>query len=1425
MEGSILLGIVNYLDRLAIVLPSKSWNRPTLFRPAFENLERRHLLTSLTELEPNDNLDQANDLVFTAVEDTAVEDTVTFSRAQINGRIVNANPDVFRLRAFGGDIIEIRLYGLVASNLHFKDANGREFEIGHDILRQFVFEVPPDQGGVYHLELVPGVFENDRDYTVTVLRSRGASVEPGHDYSNHLIHRASDVEYEFGADAASARIFGTLMLHHSNRFDENEWDQDLIGLGDRDAGDSIRLSGFVPDWSDADPWIEVIDESERVLSSHRFDDPIANTVFESSGNYYVRVSATKAGGHDSQYILDLELHETVRPYVISVDGLPETVESVSDLIAGFAIEFSEPVRPIHWSDPLVDLREAGVDAVFGTEDDRTVAMTMEWMSDSKVTMAILDAARVRQALQPGRYQLTLTSGLVDRAGNRVAPMNRVFAISSPPEFTVVESEPNDDFQDARELVFRERIGAVDILESEVGIGLSENCGIGQFIGCGDWWRFELRAGDVMSLRSAGQEPGEYVGMALFEQSTEGIEPRQIDVSEHWQVDRDSRSIKDFFVQHDTTFYVYINKGLETENVQYTLQAEVQRALGIEFPTIAGIRSLPEEGTTADRLIDRFMIDLSHAVAPASLNADGVEIVSAGNDRLFDTADDQLVLTNSRLVYPPWRIEVRFADGPLRPGDYRIQFSDLVTDHQGNRLDSDMDGVEGGVFTRKFTVPALLADRVLETASPPRLELRQDTAGTELYRANIGYGSIFDRNDTDWWQVDVLAGDQIVVDGISTVGSTLGEGIGVAVKLFELADDGISPRYLDDEQFLGGRAGACSARATISDDRTLLVRVTQHNPDQFGDYELRIHVARTSQLEGDFPLRNNGPGSTDELFLASGEGGAVGKFAGILTSDDDTDFWQLGHLQAGSKISVDASAVADWSGVAPVARIHKLNEEDDTVRLLEIDGNTTKSTTSVVVEQAGRFVVEIKANLSLASSQTGLDAAYLARVQISETVPPQIVSTDNLPLPWLQLNPLFSTFVVNFDERINPLSFTDTSYELRGGGRDLRFGTAYDELYSLSAEGIPEEHAIRLTVDSGPLPPGVYRLELNENVTDLNGNGLDANGDGETGGVFSYEFRVGPLPEYSVLEQPYNDHFTGYTLLDFGPIDANGTGWERTPQGFGVVDPLGEADWWAVNVESGDVVDFFLTEHQGGFGAQLTLFRFDSQSHSLEEIAKGESRSRLSEITQVNFTSGGIFFLSVQAKDADKPIEYSLVAQKNAQFPVEVSADYLEFDWDLAESVHFEPGDGIRHASIAGSLDGHMDFDLFSLGYLNPGDVVHLDASLISQWSVLPATTRLSFYQLAPEDPASYPMDQLPEDERFRAEIADPGYYYATVYTRPYTLLHSTGLPLSTCLKSRSRMPLHYRSLALLGCHNKANNLLSCLANLPSSLTRFLEPRR
>lgn len=129
----------------------------------------------------------------------------------------------------------------------------------------------------------------------------------------------------------------------------------------------------------------------------------------------------------------------------------------------------------------------------------------------------------------------------------------------------------------------------------------------------------------------------------------------------------------------------------------------------------------------------------------------------------------------------------------------------------------------------------------------------------------------------------------------------------------------------------------------------------------------------------------------------------------------------------------------------------------------------------------------------------------------ETIPP-FVTEANLLGAFLQ-----PVIILDFSEAIDPSTWVSPNFELRSAGLDNQFDGPDDVIYE-TEQVLNEALGIIFVASTIEVSDGRYRLTVRDAVTDLAGNMLDGDQDGNAGGDHIFEFNVGETgtTEYSDL---------------------------------------------------------------------------------------------------------------------------------------------------------------------------------------------------------------------------------------------------------------------------------------------------------------------
>lgn len=208
---------------------------------------------------------------------------------------------------------------------------------------------------------------------------------------------------------------------------------DYFSLGHLTAGNGVAVNAVFPLGSTLGP-------NRLLLRLYRagIEQPIAqsesgNLNFNLSADsiYYLGVEARDGAGIRAQYLANVNIADAVSPRILGVT-LPAEGSSTTSIINDFIIEFSEDMHPeMLGNSANYELRNSGRDAQFNTGDDSLYVVANENYSGGlSPTFTLPDGP-----LQPGTYQLRVSTGINDRAGNPLnAAFVRRFSVSDNPEF-------------------------------------------------------------------------------------------------------------------------------------------------------------------------------------------------------------------------------------------------------------------------------------------------------------------------------------------------------------------------------------------------------------------------------------------------------------------------------------------------------------------------------------------------------------------------------------------------------------------------------------------------------------------------------------------------------------------------------------------------------------------------------------------------------------------------------------------------------------------------------------------------------------------------------------------------------------------------------------------------------------------------------
>lgn len=342
--------------------------------------------------------------------------------------------DYWTFNAEAGDVVTIRLESEsqgVYPHLRLRNASDQDMagtDGGYDGVAQiqdFVINTP----GTYYLRVWSS--NNRSRYWMRLDQSRGPPLETE---SNDSQTSANPLNLTFSPGLYQARVAGSLPAADTAG--------DYFRLGTLNAGNSLSVTVLYPTGS-------VLTASQTLLDVQLDGNPVPlatnaagnlNFTVISNGVHYLHIATTNRNLR-AQYLLNVAVVDGVPP-VITGTTLPAEGASVSNIVDRFTLNFSEDLfAPSVSNSANYELRSAGADGIFGTGDDVFYPVAI---SSAGYTNGLSAAYTIPDGpLQPGNYRLTVSTNLLDRAGNAMAaPFVRNFSVANISGY-VLENRQDD----------------------------------------------------------------------------------------------------------------------------------------------------------------------------------------------------------------------------------------------------------------------------------------------------------------------------------------------------------------------------------------------------------------------------------------------------------------------------------------------------------------------------------------------------------------------------------------------------------------------------------------------------------------------------------------------------------------------------------------------------------------------------------------------------------------------------------------------------------------------------------------------------------------------------------------------------------------------------------------------------------------------
>jgi hypothetical protein len=541
-------------------------------------------------------------------------------------------------------------------------------------------------------------------------------------------------------------------------------------------------------------------------------------------------------------------------------------------------------------------------------------------------------------------------------------------------------------------------------------------------------------------------------------------------------------------------------------------------------------TLPAEGSTVTDFFGDFQLTFSENLLASTVNnASNYDLRAVGADGLFGTADDETYTVALVTAYTTGlNARYRVTDGPLQPGLYRLQVKTGLQDLYGNPLSS--------VYTRTFTISGV-AGYVLESRSNETFAtatslgaLAPDGAGL-LGRAR---GQISTTTDLDYFSFTANANDRVI---ITTENAGRGAGTGLYYRVYGPSQAEVTTLTAGNGSAQGGFIAAAGG--------TYYIRVQHHNTFN-GEYRIAVAV-----FPGSFVLEdedNDSASMADSLTWNQMPGMQAVDVAGVLNYGDSADWFRLGSLAEGTRITLGATKPPS----SDLAWLLDIVNAGGTA-VASGSANASPVTHTIPVGASGVYYARIR------PSGTGsMLAQYRLALSLSDTDAPR-VTADTLPGEGATDVTLFSRFTLTFSEDMDAATVNSlANYELRAAGPDEVFDTA-DDISQPLVLTAPYTSGLTVTLrtaSNGPLAVGSYRFRALPGLLDKTGNALSP--------VYVRSFAIGQLPGYTYETEPNGTRDSG-TLL---PIESTQSGLAGAG-GRGYLFSSSDVDFWRFDLVAGD----------------------------------------------------------------------------------------------------------------------------------------------------------------------------------------------------------------------------------------------------------------
>ena len=270
--------------------------------------------------------------------------------------------------------------------------------------------------------------------------------------------------------------------------------------------------------------------------------------------------------------------------------------------------------------------------------------------------------------------------------------------------------------------------------------------------------------------------------------------------------------------------------------------------------------------------------------------------------------------------------------------------------------------------------------------------------------------------------------------------------------------------------------------------------------------------------------------------------------------------------------------------------------------------------------------------------------------------------------------------------------------------------------------------------------------------------MDGDGDRTGGDPHVVTFQV-DLTDGLVFEGRHNDHRVAATALTFTEVIEGSNFF--TAFGQGSQDPINtnqiwrDPDWWSFEAEAGDRVAIAVDTPNSSADPYVELYNSSFSRVSNDSDGGPDNDAYISHYT-IPEDGTGTYYIVVGTNQRNIPPDNYQIRLELAR-GIDLESDHEFSNRSSIDPIFFAEDGNAKQATVGGTVMSSTDADRFSLGVLNAGVVVELDAeSLLPSESTLHPWVRVlnSRGEPLPDE------DGNPLDGRYRVTIPDNDTYSA-----------------------------------------------------------------